>query len=452
MKRLLTVVLCILFALSLFASPDKVRMISIGIDYSNSPSSEDMALNGTINDATEMTAAIQNIMEAKGVEFESVLMLQEGSGDYYVEVEVLDKSKDLKLLKAVEEVFLTLNSDSMDTTEYLGDDGYHLVCDRMDEETLGEVYDKLEALDNGKGNIDFHYFDIKDMPTYPSGDNVLNQIMLSTDLDYDDLLIVYYSGHGGSEKAFTNYDMENLLLPYVRNGGLSREEMNEVLDMLTLTENTVIDRLAYLGVEEETIYNILDDMEKSEEYYKTGTLATAYTLENYFTDCSTLEMYMVFTALSYLKCDCVLIIDSCFSGYAADNLSDYLDEDDYDHAVNIEVMSAATDDETSEEVAFETEDGEWECHGAFTYEVLRNLGWEHNTEEKTVIYAGTYEFNDDFSSVIDATYEREVSGYTRFIPERQTATDFFNKVLENWDMDEQHPQDGESTYLLYFIP
>lgn len=449
MKKLITIVLCILLTLSLAAAPDKVRLISIGIDYLNT-GEDDMVLDGTINDATEMAAAVQSVMEAKGVEFESVVMLQEGRGDYYVEITVHDEGKDLKLLNDVENVLITVNADSTDTTEYeLGDD-YYLVRDRMDENTLEEVYSRLEDLTDWE-DVDFTYFDIKETPSYPSSDNVINEILLASDLDYDDLLIVYYSGHGGTYHGFTSFDMENLLMPYVRNGSLTRSEMNEVLDLDTIIEDTVMDRLASLGVEEETILKIIEDMEESEEYYPTGVLATAYTYDSYYSDCSSLEMYMLYASLSLLKCDSVLILDACFSGYASDNLSDYLDESDYDHAVNIEVMSASRDDETSVEYGYETEDGEWEYHGAFTYEVLSALGWEHSREKKTIIDVPFYTVDED-DSVVDIRSSREVNGYISFIPERQTADEFFSNVLDNWDIEDQHPQEGESSYLLYFIP
>ncbi len=444
MKRLLSVILCVLLSVSLFSSPDKVRMISIGIDYTNSPD-EEMILYGTINDAVEMTAAVQNVMEAKGVEFESILMLQEGEGDYYIEVTIPRE----ELLVPVEEILLSLNTDSDDAMEYELDDGVWLVTDRVrDAETLDALYERITALDE---DIWFDFFDIKDTPTYPSDENIINEILLSSDLDYDDLLIVYYSGHGGSEDAFTSSDMSKLLVPYLKDRRLTEKEVNSVLDLNTITESTVMDRLGAFDVDEDTISDILDSMEKSTESYKTGVLATAYTWDNYYSDCSSLEMYVLYTALSFLKCDSVLIIDACYSGYAADNLSDYIDESDYDHAINIEVMSASSMDETSEEYAIELENGDWESHGAFTLEVLSHLGWEHSSEKTTQIEVPFYIIDDD-GDVVDIKNEREVAGYTSFIPQRQTASEFFSSLLENWDNSEQHPQDGESTYLLYFIP
>lgn len=444
MKKLYSLIILVFISLSLFSSPDKVRMISIGIDYTNTPD-EDMVLYGTMNDALEMTAAVKNVMEAKGVEYESVLMLQEGEGDYYIEIIVPGE----ELLIPVEEILLNLNTDSFDEEEYELDDGFYLVRDRVkDAETLEAVYEAVTALDS---DIIFDFFDIKDTPTYPSDENIINQVLLSADLDYDDLLIVYYSGHGGSDDAFTSLDMAELLTPYYQDGSLDEDTVNAVLDLNTITEDTVMDRLGKYDVDEDIIYSILDDMEKSDDSYKTGILATAYTADNYYTDSSSLEMYVLYAALSLLKCDSVLIIDACYSGYAADNLSDYLDESDYDHSVNIEVMSASSMDETSEEYAIENEDGEWESHGAFTLEVLSHLGWKHSSSKKSVIEVPFYTIDDE-GDVVELTSGREVDGYTSFIPERQTASEFFSSLLENWDNAEQHPQDGESTYLLYFIP
>ncbi len=444
MKRIFSVFLCIFLSLSLFSSPDRVRMISIGLDYANSPD-EDMILSGTINDATEMTAAVGNVMKAKGVQFESTMMLQEGAGDYYIEVIVPGG----ETLISVEEMLIKLNADSADAMEYGLEDGTWLIRDRVkDVDTLYALYEGIGTMEDV---IFFDFFDIKDTPTYPSADNILNEILLSSDLDYDDLLIVYYSGHGGSEDAFTSYDMSSLLVPYLKSGKLTGDEVNAVLGLVTITEGTVMDRLCALNVDEDTIFDIVDDMGKSEDSYKTGILATAYTYDNYYTDNSSLEMYRLFEALSFLKCDCVLIIDACYSGYAADNLSDYFDESEYDHAVNIEVMSASSMDETSEEIAVDNEDGEWEYHGAFTLEVLRGLGWEHSTERTTLVEVPFYTIDED-GDVVDITSEREVGGYTVFIPQRQTASEFFYSLLENWDSIDQHPQDGESTYLLYFIP
>ncbi len=143
-------------------------------------------------------------------------------------------------------------------------------------------------------------------------------------------------------------------------------------------------------------------------------------------------MYMVFAALSYLKCDSVLILDACYSGYAADNLSDYIDEADYDHAVNVAVMSASSMDEESAEYLVENEDGDYESHGAFTLQVLSHLGWELSSRETTTVEVPFYTLSSD-GSVTDIGTEKEVSGYTSFIPARQTASEFFSSVMEDWD-------------------
>ena len=451
MKRVFLSVVCILLAAVLFASPDRVRMISIGLDYNNSPD-EEMVLYGTLNDAYQMTAAVQNVMEAKGVEFENVMMIQEGKGDFYIEITVISEERLDELKSEVESILLTLNTDSVDAMVYPLDDDAVLITDRVTVDILYDVYEAVAAIETGDDEaISFDFFDIKDTPTYPSADNVLNQILLCQDLDYDDLLIVYYSGHGGSENAFTNSDMENLLKPFVDDGRITEVEKDAVLDLNVILIGTVMDRLTSLGVDDETVVEIGEAMEESEDYYKTGVLATAYTYDNYWSDCTSLEMYMVYTALSYLKCDCVLILDSCFSGYAAEDLSEYFDESEYDHAINIEVMSASTNDEYSQEYAIDLDDGEWEMHGAFTSEVLSKLGWKLSSTETTDITVPFYTMASD-GSVIDISTEKAVNGYTSFIPERQTATQFFASVVENWDAEDQHPQNGESTYLLYFIP
>ncbi len=451
MKRIFLLVICALASALLAASPDRVRMISIGLDYANSSDSS-MGLYGTLNDATEMTAAVQNVMEAKGVEFENILMIQEGREDFYIEITVTGEEGLSSLVTEVEEILIALNTDSVYAMEYPLDDNTVLIRDRVDIDTLQPLYEAVSGIETGEDeSISFDFFDIKDTPTYPSAENVINEILLSQDLDYDDLLIVYYSGHGGSEKAFTSHDMETILTPFVEDGTLTEEQMREVLDLSTITESTVMDRLTSLGVDDESVVSISDEIEKSEEYYMTGVLATAYTYENYWSDSTSLEMYMVYAALSFLKCDCVLILDSCYSGYAAADLFSYIDEAGYGHAVNIEVMTASSDDEYSEEYAVELEDGSLEMHGAFTYSVLTKLGWKLSSTETTAITVPFYTIADD-GSVVDISTEMEVSGYTSFIPGRQTATEFFSSVMEDWSASSQHPQNGESTYLLYFIP
>ncbi len=451
MKRFIYTLLCLLSLLFLSASPDRVRMITIGLDYANSPS-EDMLLYGTMNDAYEMSAALQNIMEAKEVEFESVMMIQEGKGDYYIEITVSAGENLSSLLDEVEEILLRLNPDSDDLMEYRLDDETYLIRDRTaDASVLDALYEELALLDPGDGYVDFDFFDIKDTPLYPSADNIINEILLSSDLDYDDLLIVYYSGHGGSENAFTPTSMDWILKRYIADGTITEKQRDAVLDLPVIIIDSVMDTLFGLGVDEDTILSVGEAMEKSSDYYKTGVLATAYTWDNYYSDCSSLEMYMLYVSLSFLKCDCVLIIDACYSGYAADNLSEYLDESEYDHAVNIEVMSASTKDETSEEYSIELEDGEYEEHGAFTLKVLSKLGWIHSGEMTTTIKVPFYTIESDGSVVCEES-EKEVNGYTSVIPERQTASDFFLSVTSDWNEEEQHPVNGESTYLLYFIP
>lgn len=451
MKRLIYTVLCFLTLLSLMATPDKVRLISIGLDYANSPS-EEMLLYGTLNDAYQMTAALGNVMEAKGVEFESVLMIQEGKGDYYVEITVSSKNNLRALVDEVEDILLSLNPDSEDAVEYELDDETYLIRDRLsDAEILDALYDALAEVDAGEGSVEFDFFDIKDTPLYPSADNILNEILLSSDLDYDDLLVVYYSGHGGSENAFTRLSMEKILKPYLEDGRITSEEMEAVLKLDVIITDCVMDTLIRLDVDEDTILDIAEKMDSSEDTYKTGVLATAYTYDNYYADSSSLEMYMLYVALSFLKCDSVLILDSCFSGFASDNLSDYLEDSEYDHAVNIEVMSASTKEETSEEYGVELDSGDYEDHGAFTLAVLTKLGWKLSAEETTTITVPFYTIDDD-GSVVDITVEKKVNGYTAFIPERQTASEFFQSVMADWDEEGQHPTAGESSYLLYFIP
>lgn len=451
MKRLIYTVICLLTLLSLTATPDRVRMISIGLDYANSPS-EEMLLYGTLNDAYQMTAAVQNVMEAKGVEFESILMIQEGKGDYYVEITVTAEKNLRALVDEVEEILISLNPDSTDAMEYELDEKTYLIRDRVaDAEILDALYDELAAVECGDGSVDFDFFDIKDTPLYPSADNILNEILLSSDLDYDDLLIVYYSGHGGSENAFTRLSMEELLKPYVDDGRITEKQRDTVLGLDVIITDCVMDALIRLDVDEDTILDIAEKMDSSSDTYKTGVLATAYTYDNYYADCTSLEMYMLYVALSFLKCDSVLILDSCFSGFASDNLSDYLEDSDYDHAVNIEVMSASTKEETSEEYGVELDNGDYEDHGAFTLAVLSKLGWKLSTEESTTITVPFYTIDDD-GSVVDIGIEKEVNGYTAFIPERQTASEFFQSVMADWDEEGQHPQAGESSYLLYFIP
>ena len=69
MKKFLFSLVCLLFSVVVIsASPDRVRMISIGLDYANSPAADEMMLYGTVGDAYQMAAAVKNVMEAKGVE------------------------------------------------------------------------------------------------------------------------------------------------------------------------------------------------------------------------------------------------------------------------------------------------------------------------------------------------------------------------------------------------
>lgn len=118
--------------------------------------------------------------------------------------------------------------------EYELDDNTYLIRDRFsDIGALSNLFDALSELDTGDGDVTCSFFGIKDTPTYPSADNILNQILLCPDLDYDDLLIVYYSGHVGSENSFTMLDAESILLPFVKDGSITESQKEAVLDSMS---------------------------------------------------------------------------------------------------------------------------------------------------------------------------------------------------------------------------
>lgn len=452
-KRLLSLFILIVLAFNLSASPDKVRMISIGVDYKNSDD-EELILDGTLNDAYEMVAAFSTIMKDKGVEFEPVIMVQEGSADYIAETVIDSEKNSLKLLKSVRKAYSKSNKFSDNYFEYVRDDGSIVVRDSLSD--IDKVYDLIDRVEDIKTKdgdfVDIIYFDIKDTYLYPTSENIINEVIRASDLDYDDLLIIYFSGHGGEVNAFAYDDIDNLLTSFVMAGKITEEDKAAVLDNESCyISDTVLEQLCRMDdVDEDVLLEIYDAMEASDDVYPTGVLSTAKSADDVFVSSGTLEMMELYLYLSYLKCDCVLILDACHSGYASIGIGDYIDESDYDHAVNIEVLSSSSTEEYSSETTIETDEGEYEQHGAFTAEILSHLGWVHSSKITTELVVPYFTAVDDVIDVYDQT--ALVSGYLKTLPKRQTASEFYESVIADWKDVEQSPEADDSNYLLYLIP
>lgn len=451
-KRFFSLILVLLLAINLFSNPGKVRMISIGIDYKNSDD-ESLALDGTLNDAYEMAAAFGSIMEAKGVDFEPVVMVQEGYADYICETVIASAKNSEKLLKSVRKAYSKTNKFSYDYAEYEREDGTIVVRDAIrDADKVDKLIERVESIKTKDGDrVDIRFFDIKETDLYPSSDNILNEVMRASDLEADDLLIIYFSGHGGEFNAFTYDDMDALLSSFVEEGKLTEDDKSAVLENESCyITDRVLEQLCRLDVDSDVIMEVFDAMEASEDAYATGILSTAIGPDDIFASSGSLEMLELYVYLSLLKCDSVLILDACHSGYASIGLGEFIDQSEYDHAVNIEVLSSSASEEESSEVTIVTEDGEEENHGAFTAEILSHLGWAHSYINTTELIVPFYTAADDIIEVYDQI--ALVPGYLKRGPDRQTASDLYESVIADWADEEQSPIADNSAYLLYLIP
>ncbi len=452
-KRFYFIFILLLLSFNLSSAPGKVRMISIGIDYKNSDD-ESLSLDGTLNDAYEMASAFGSIMEAKGVEFEPVVMVQEGDADYIIETVIKADKNYEKLLKSVRKAYSKVSKNSYGYYEFERDDGSIVVRDSIrDMDKVDKLIDKVEAIKTKDGEtVDIRYFDIKDTYLYPTSENILNEVLRAEDLASDDLLIIYFSGHGGEFNAFTYDDMDKLLTSFIEEGKLTEFDKSIVLENESCyITDRVLEELCRLDVDSDTIMEVYDRMEASEDSYATGILSTAISADDIFASSGSLEMLELYVYLSFLKCDSVLILDACHSGYASLGLSEFIDESDYDHAVNIAVISSSASEEESSEVTIETEDGYEENHGAFTAEILSHLGWVHSSVKTTELIVPFFTAAED--NGIEA-YDQIaiVPGYLKTVPERQTASEFYEAVISDWSDNAQSPDADDSAYLLYLIP
>lgn len=144
--------------------------------------------------------------------------------------------------------------------------------------------------------------------------------------------------------------------------------------------------------------------------------------------------------LAALPCRVLFIADCCYSGYVVEGRDDgfvsfaesFGRMFSHRSSGNVTVVSASTKSQTSLDSLAYTEEGGSEYHGLFTISLLEVLGWEHSETK------GTYE--KAMGSV------RKIAGYQKTVPDRMTMRQAMEKIESSWSYLKQTPQ-MNITYL-----
>lgn len=173
-----------------------------------------------------------------------------------------------------------------------------------------------------------------------------------------------------------------------------------------------------------------------------AALVTGKTAGNHYTE---LRMDDLFKALEAKGCQCLCIIDACYSGAAAidslpddmfgDALSGLLQKTDLRSTA---VLAASSAYETSVVSSVQTLEGAQQKHGAFTIPVLEKLGWVHSESAPSAVTAGSG--------------TRKVYGYLGSVPDAMTAEELFLAATESWSYLTQTPCSNSTETQVMAVP
>lgn len=434
------------------ADASSARLLVIGMDYANSQAAS--YLSGTMNDAYDIAAVFSEIMGRKNVQLETEYLIQEGH-------EILFEVKCLQYATATAERVMTILENTAPTPsgiEKYYSDGECIVRAFVDsEKTAATVKYSIET--ELKDAVSIQFASIRNSSHYPSSSNILKVVQDASDLEENELFIVYYTGHGISFNSIPDSVFEKIIRKYLDNGSLTQEQF-DTLNNLTIKSATEINiTLDKLAVPEEPYNSIVLDCNTYLKKYSNlkGAFITApyYDWEYY----GLLEMATLYKELCRLKCKVVLIVDACYSGFAnagtfggvtlAESFSSFMQSEDYP---NVVVLSASAKSETSKIAAVMTMENDIQRHSMFTKEILSELGWKHSSVFKSYISVPRVTINEDGTLAEDETYLRTIDGYLEKTPSRITATDLFDNVIKGWQGIEQTPERNVSGYEICIVP
>lgn len=430
------------------------EMIVIGMDYMNSTAAP--SLTGTINDAREMGAAFKMIMDAKGVPFEIKWLVQEGY-DVQMEVSITSVSSLKDIVSDIERSIEATVPTSMETVQ-TGLYDAKITAFVQDQAKADELKADFEARYPGSpGLVTVKTMSLRDKPDYPSKENI-EKTVRETSLGRDDLLIIYYTGHGEVYEVLSRERLVSLLSKYSEAGMIDDEMVRAALSVEVYTEQLVCSALDTAGISNDAYSQFRNEMRK--EILKaadhSGALITAPTSRDPYY--GLFDMERLYDITANLDCKVVIITDACYSGFLAGDsfpgvtlgeaTASFMSSPKWP---NVASMSASTNAETSKVTVVKNEEGTWQRHSMFTIEVLRRLGWIHTQNRFTYLQIPSYSIADD-GGYNTGTRVAEIPGYLGTVPQRETAASFFNNIMAEWITTTQTPQNNETVLEIYLIP
>lgn len=460
MKKIVYLLLGVLISISLFSCSNSINrkgraeLIVIGMDYENADAAP--TLSGTIDDAMEITAAFKNLMNSKGIDFSYKMLVQSGY-DTLVKIKVTSYSALDDTVAAIMQRIVDAGTTSVSAEKTDAIDAT-ITAYMHDMDIAKDTIVKIEALYKGtpalaKGQA----VSLRDTPTYPSKENIEKTIR-NVNLGKDDLLIVYYTGHGETYDIVNRRDLEKLLNKYTENGSISNEIKQNVLNLDIYGENEIVDYLRMNGVKDEIAFTFQKELKREiiESRIKEGALITAPTSNDPFYGLFNMER--MYDLLATLPCKTVVITDACYSGFLANDsfggvtagksFANFMSSAVWPNVIS---MAASTDKETSKVTVVRTEEGKYERHSAFTIEVLSKLGWVHTDQKFTYLPIPSYDIDIE-GNAIQTNKILEVKGYNKSVPQRQTAESFYKSIMENWYGNNQTPVTNKTVMDIYIIP
>lgn len=434
----------------------KARMVTIGMDYQNSAGAP--TLYGTVDDAYEMSAALKRIMEGKNIEIEMEYLIQEGY-DILFEVRCASPINNKTTVDNISTIISSVSPTPSSVSTYYDSDETCVVRAFLDSVTTAETL-KTSIKSVYPYYVTVQYTSVRNTGSYPSKANIVKAIENAKTLNENDLLIMYYTGHGETYNVIPNNELITILAPYVVNGSLSTLQYNYIMNLEIKDETEISNALYSFSTSlSETVRNEIFVACKAYLAKHTnpkGALITApyYSWEYY----DLFDMERVFSLLSELKCKVVFIIDACYSGFASSStfsgvtmkkaFSSFMQPVDYP---NVVVMSASSPTETSKVSAVKTEEGDIQRHSMFTIKLLEEFNWKHSDARCSYLNVPFYSIDTD-GSLSDGSEVKTVCGYISYLPQRATVSEIFNRIMSTWQGIEQTPQKNESGYEICLIP
>ena len=474
MKRILisaSLAICLVFALCscndyIANTTSTDHILSIGLSYKNTAVSE---LRGTLNDALEVGAALESILNEKTVPRRLMYMLQE-------DLSVDDKeskyypSRD-HILQAVES--MSTNPSDLITLFYSGH-GQNIYWGKCPK--CGYEFNEFASEEGNPGHLS-----CPDCADSIELLTILSQSMASSSSPASSAAAQYLE-HSISKEAY----IEALL----NDGSSYAKEILGLADYMyeTVPEVTLKDRAFFVTAPADAVdfqvwledYAVQDGisgwlltMMKSDYYLphaanyftdpsgyyaalyirvemygaNTGVRATFTRLWNMYlnscwmnTNWTKLYMDELVDVLEAKNCKSILIADCCYSGHIVVGRDDEVVSfgkgfvsmfSASDHR-KVTTVAASTPEQTSLDSLVATEEGQYEHHGLFTISFLKQIGWAHSSTHTT------YE--------VVCGEARPIDGYEKSVPLRSSMGLILTGILDTWSYQRQSPQIN-TTYL-----